>query len=195
MANIDNTRLTSENAEQFDEITKNLTFKNQHYINRAPGEIFVRTAWGVPHKEIKALSEKYPDITFDAEYSFESVLWDTIHHVQYKAGENKVMNLEPSYTHISLPEHIEKQVKCHEKLLEKAMDVFKRVDVVKDDEKGDKFIDWCDADVTVTVEHDGYKMQATKSYSQIEKIECFKARETTTVDWLPVEAEINDIPF
>jgi hypothetical protein len=195
MANIDNTKLTSDNAERFDEITQNLTFKNEHYIDREPGVIFVRTAWGIPHEKIKELSGNYPDMTFHAEYSFESVMWDTIHHVQYKAGEDEVMNLEPNYMHTAIPEHIEKQVSCYEELLEKAMDVFKRVDVVKDDEKGDKFIDWCDADVAVTVEHDGYKMQATKSYSQIEKIQCFKARETTTVDWLPVRDEIDDIPF
>lgn len=195
MANIDNTVLTSDNAERFDEITKNLNFKGTRSIDRSPGEIFVRTSWGVPHEEIKELSAKHPDMIFHAIHSFEFNTWDTEYHVDYTAGEDEVVNAVPGYMW-PVQEQLEKEVPCYKELLDKVIEVFKRVDIVVDDPNGGgKCIEWCDAEVAVTVEHEGYRMRAKKNLSQIEEIKCYRARETKTVEWDAVIGTAGDFPF
>ena len=197
MANIDHTILTSDNAERFDEITKNLSFENEDSVQREPGELYIRTRWGVPHRDIKALSEKYPDITLKAVFSFEYDRHSEIQHVQYIGGKDEVIDLERGYMR-PVMEELEKTVPCYDELLNKAIEIFERVDVLVDDPEKGKSIDWCDAEVTVVVEHDGYKMSVKKYSSSIEEIQCFKAREIKSVEWSEIkesDVDTNSIPF
>lgn len=195
MANVDNIMLTSDNSERFDEITKEFKFKGERSIEREPGKIFVRTIWGIPRDEIKELSKKHPDMTFYAEHSFECSMWDTIYHVNYTAGKDEVVDAEPSYMWPT-QEQLEKEIPCYKELLDKVIEVFKRVDIVVDDPNGGgKCIEWCEAEVTVVVEHKGYRMRAKKNLSQIEEIKCYRARETKTVEWDAVIGTAGDFPF
>ena len=195
MANVDNTTLTSNDANRFDEITKNLKFEKAYFMSREPGVIIAQTAWGVPHEEIIALSAKYRDMTFNAVFSFESERYETEYHVQYNAVKFEVIDVEPGYL-VPLKKDIRAQIPCYDALLDKATEVFKRVDIVVDDPEKGKYIDWCDSEVTVLVEHYGYKMRARKHRSIIDDIECFKGREDKEIKWDEVKNnEIPDIPF
>lgn len=195
MANIDNTTLWSDNPAKFDEVTRNLEFERQRDIYREPGKIYLETAWGVPRDEIKALSAQHPDITFYAQHSFEHSWHDTIYTVEYKAGEKeKVIKAEPSYI-MPIMDEIAKQVPCYEELEKKLIEVFERLDVEVTDDDGNKAINWADAEVTATVEHDGYKMQAFKYHSMVEELKVYKARKVETTEWEEVGVEDSDLPF
>jgi hypothetical protein len=195
MANIEYTFLTSDNPELFDEVTRDLTFKMQDSVDRKPGEMFIQTAWGVPHEEIKALSSKHPDMVFLAEYSYESQLYDTNYCVEYKDGSDELVNLKHGYL-TPANKSIRKKIPCYEELLEKVYEVFRRVDPVIDDPENGKMIDWCSHRVEVTVELDGYKMVVDKSASIIENIQCFQAKERKEVTWQGIdEKDIPSIPF
>ena len=207
MANIDNTILTSDNAKQFDEITKGITFKGERNIERRPGQIFIQTSQGVPFQDIQKLSNENIDIIFSAKYSFESELWGTVYHVKYRAGEDKVVDAEPNYMWPVKDWH-EKEVPCYNELIDKIKRIFEQVDIVVDDREiqeemqefflishyvGGKKIEWFEGELTIVVEHDGYKMSATKMGSQVDDIKCFKAKEIKTVEW--EEISDSDSPF
>jgi hypothetical protein len=185
MSNVDRTVLKSNDAVRFDEITKDIEFQNQISLHRIPGEIFVESAWGVPHEEIKKLSKKHPDMVFKAAFSFEDHMYDTKYHVEYKVGKDEVVDAEPSYTFPVLV-HIEMPVLCRESLVKRVEEVFKRVDPVVDDPEDGKRVDWCDAEVTVDLENDGYRIRAKKQRNVIEDIQVFKAREKKGVEWIEI---------
>ena len=187
MGNIDMTVLTSDDTTKFDEITADLTFATEVSIHREPGKIIVDTAIGIPNGEIADLSEKNPDITFLAEYSFMSELYDSIHKVQYKAGKSELIEILPCYWAPG-SSAIKEKVPCFDELLEKVKIIFERLDVVVDDPEAGKSIDWCDDEVRVSIEHNNYRMKATKRHSFIEDIECFMARETKNMEWEKIAA-------
>jgi hypothetical protein len=199
MANIDNTTLWSDNPEKFDEITRNLKFSRQRDVWREPGKIHAGTAWGVPVDEIQRLADQNPDMTFYAKHSFEHSWHDTIYTVEYKAGEKeRVIQAEPSYMTTVVPDEIKAKVPCYEELEKKLMDVFRRLDVEVTNENGDKGIDFVDADVTVTVEHDGYRMQAKKYFNNVDEIKVFEARKIEDTKWVELakdEEWAEDCPF
>jgi len=174
MANIDNTRLWSDNPEKFEEITKELKLGQQDPIERKWGELEVRTAWGVPHKQIQELSANHPDMTFFTEYSFEYAWWDTNYYLEYRGGEHRVIKAIPNHV---MPDKIEGEAPCIGELEKKLLAVFRRLDVEVTLEDGDKTIDWCPAgEVTVTVEHDGYEMTGTKHHTCIDNVKVRRAK-------------------
>ncbi|MDZ7699503.1 MAG: hypothetical protein U5R49_22055 [Deltaproteobacteria bacterium] len=191
MANIDNTVLTSDNPEVFDEITKDFKFQHARDIHREPGRLFAETISGVPHEEIRELSKKNPEMTFIAKYSFEYDFWSEINHVEYKAGVDKLVRIEPNYS-FTEDTDIKNAVPCFDELFKKLLSIFSRLDVCVDDPKKGKYIDWCDAEVSAAVEHEGYRMSAKKRFIEIDDIRVFKAREVVTIEWDQV---IDEIPF
>lgn len=192
MANIDDTTLWSDNPEKFDEITRNIELGQRDELYREPGKIYLSTAWGVPVEKIQQLADQHPDMTFWAKHSFEYNLYDTLYTVEYRAGEKeRVIRVEPGYMIADISDEIKAQVPCYGVLEEKLMAVFKRLDIEVTNDNDSKAIDFVDADVTVTVEHDGYKMQAKKYFNNVDEIKFFEARKIENTTWI----ELPDIPF
>lgn len=192
MANIDHTTLWSDNSEKFDELTRNLEFKRGRSVDREPGKIHIRTAWGVPHDEIKELSKQHPDMTFYATHSFEADWYCNIYTVEYKNGADEVIKAEPGYMWEDVNETIKSSVPCYDVLQEKLLTIFKRLDIEKDNPENGKHIDWVDGEVCITVEHEGYRMKAIKTGYRVDILKVSKARKVETIEW----GEINDdIPF
>lgn len=199
MANIDNTLLWSDDPAKFDEITAGLTFNQGDNEMREPGKLYFRCRGRIPHEAIKEFSAKHPDMTFYAEHSFEYDWWSEVHTVEYKAGESRQIGLKPAYSFISEPgQDLDALMQDVPKELEaKATEIFKRVDrVINDPDKG-MFIDWCKDEITVTVEHDGYRMQATKIMNEVGGIKLFKAHEIKNVEWRQIHdtTMIDGLPF
>ncbi len=195
MANIDNTTLWADNQEKFDEITAGIAFPRQRHLEREPGKLFLQTAWGVPHEEIRELSAKHPDMALTAIHSFDHSFHDELFTVEYNAGQDRVLKVEPSYMVDCVPEEVKKRVPCYEVLEEKLFEVCKRLDVEREDPEKGKFVSWVQAEVTITVEHGGYKMRATKSGHSIEDVSFMKAVEVKETRWEPVTENGDEVPF
>ena len=199
MANIDNTTLWANNPVKFDEITAGLIFGQQDEECRTPGVIYARSRNGIPHDKIEKLSAIHPDITFYAEHSFEFDMYCKVWTIEYKAGESKEIKVEPSYMFCyepgCNPASFEESVPCYAELEAKIVAFFKRLDVQVEGQNGLK-IDWCQEEVTVTVEHDGYRMQATKHEHEIDNLKLFKSH-IKTVEWQEVGNSTPDdnLPF
>ena len=193
MSNTNYTVITGNDKERFDEITKNLEFRNLYEIRREPGLIIAQTVWISPFEEIKALSKKYPAIIFSAVYTLESDGWDTEYHYQFKSGNAEFIGVKPNYQFPYL-EWLKQEVPCFDELFERIMEIFRRVDPVVDDpEKGER-IDWCLDEVTAVVEKDRYRMSAKKGGNRIENIQCFHKKENNESEWVEVEKETHN-PF
>ena len=164
MANINYTTLWSDNDEKFDEIQKDFIFlkSESEIVKRKPGKIYIDTRSMTPHEEIIEFSKKYPNITFFTTYSLESNDWGTMYTVKYHIGIHTELKIEPNYSYSVPLEEIINNVPCYESLKQKLIDVFKRLDVEKKKEDGQRYIDWVDAEVTATVILDGFKMTGKK---------------------------------
>jgi hypothetical protein len=191
MANIDNTTLWSDNKEKFEEIIKDTGFDYTPCQHQEPGKFQFSTRNGVPYSGIKKLSAQHPDITLWATFSFEHSWHDTLFTFEFKNGEGKSIKAEPNYMLSEDEYHTKAEVHCYDELEKKFLSIFKRLDIEIQDADGDKVIEWIDAEVTVKVEHEGFKMQGTKLRSQIDDIKIFKARKVETVEW----DEISNVPF
>jgi len=190
MANIDNTVLWSDNPEKFDEITKGVEFIECRLEDREPGSVYLRSRGKVPHEEIEAFSAVHPDMAFYAEHSFECTLWDTIWTVEYKKGASKVTKATANYMETVVPEKIKEQVPCYDDLYRKLYKIFARLDPEHEDPH--QGIDWCESEVTVNVEQDGYRLQATKAGQMVDDIKAFKKKVVEREVWDEVTGEDDD---
>jgi hypothetical protein len=189
MANIDNTVLTSDNPAKFDEITRDIKFDKAWIVSREPGKLFLEQRWGVPHEDLIRLSRAHPEVTFRAQYSFEHDWYSTLHHAEYKNGEQVAYHIEHGYSIDDKPEGVPE--KSHKELWDKATEIFKRVDVIRENEKGDKYIDWFDGMMTIEVTNGEYKMQASKHTHFIDEVVYLKAREVKEIVW----EKVQELPF
>jgi hypothetical protein len=152
--------------------------------------IVLITTWNtLPHKEILNLSRQNPELVFSAEYCFDHRNNGTLHIRRYKNGAEIDDVLKPEYTIKANDHNIiedEKRImgSCWNTLFDKAIMIFSHIDIVKVDERGNKFIDFVSG-ITLTVEDDNYQMQLSKSHSDIE-IKCFEKEEVITYKLVPV---------
>jgi len=172
MANWNKILLTSDNDKRFDIITKkkqfNSNFATKGIYRSTPGTVYLRSANGIPHDDIKELSIQNPDMTFKARYSFEHNVFSVVHVVQYCAGKYEVIDIDHNYSIASRTQY-EKGVKreiSNEQaigLLEQAIEIFKRIDIKKRDSEGNLIdIDFYMPLVVVTVHLDEFEMKASK---------------------------------
>ena len=194
MANINYTTLWSDNDEKFDELQKDFIFlkSESEIVKRKPGKIYIDTRTITPHEEIIEFSKKYPNITFFTTYSLEINDWATMYTVKYHIGIHTELKTEPNYYYSFPLEEIINNVPCFESLKQKLINVFKRLDIVKQKEDGEMFVDWVDAKVTATVIHDGFKMTGTKFHHRIDDIKILKERKVIETLWDDV---VESIPF
>jgi hypothetical protein len=196
MANIDQTILTSDNPERLDAIMKEAVFNRERgREHQGPGKWLIETAWGVPHEEITKLSKNNPAMTFKAVYSFEHNLYSEIDILEYKDGEY-TFNKEPGYLY-----SLKGNGNIFDKpffipLREKAESIFRRIDVVRQNDEGKPFIDWYTEDITLDVVFNDYKMTATKRGPHVEDISVFKMRKVEEITWDEVKLSPSDmLPF
>ena len=202
MANINYTKLTCNDLQKFTEIMKTNPFSWPHMgqiDEDKPNEIKDGYVWleshnAVPNKEIIQLSKDNPDLIFKAEYGFEYDFYTTTHVCTYKNGEEIDEILEPNYLicmdyKSNETEVYKKAMGSHyDELYDRIMEIFERIDIVKEDDKGNKHIDFVYG-AEITVEDDDFQMQISKKGYTIESIKCFEKQKVTEIKVVPITHE------
>ena len=145
-------KLTSDTtAEKFYEIVLCLerynmfpywTEKPAEKVKNPSGEIFISTKTSNQiTKKIIDLSKQYPDITFKASISFEIDLNTEIFLVHFRAGEETVVDVKANYLITEIRRDKLEEMDCYNKLLARCIEIFRRVDQVKDDPEAGKYIE------------------------------------------------------
>ena len=191
MANHTQTILWSDNPEKFDEITKDIELGLSWVDGLEPGSLLITTQRWSPGGQIIELSEKNPEITFFAEYTFDSDNNNTIFKFQYLSGKEELIDIMPNYFYPPESESITEQAPCYDKLLQKLFDVFRLLDVVAEDSEGIKHINWVDAEVTASVVLDGFKLTGTKIDHIIDDLQLYREVRIESEEWVRVQ----DTPF
>jgi hypothetical protein len=147
--------LTIDNAERFNEI---LTSANQLWATVHPDqnqcELSISAKDESPIDQIKELSTLYPDVTFFAQLIFMSNNFSEKSHITVKNGVDDFSGLEPSYHticnhHPWWPEDDEFH-RLHS-MTERAKELCRRLDQVKQNPDGTFYIDWTDECVVMRV--------------------------------------------
>ena len=171
MANINYTKLTCNDLQKFTEIMKTNPFSWPHMgqiDEDKPNEIKDGYVWleshnAVPNKEIIQLSKDNPDLIFKAEYGFEYDFYTTTHVCTYKNGEEIDEILEPNYLicmdyKSNETEVYKKAMGSHyDELYNRIMEIFKRIDIAKKNDKGNEYIDFVYG-AEITVEDDDFQL-------------------------------------
>jgi len=200
MANINYTKLTCNDLQKFTEIMKTNPFGGAHVVqideNRPnwidkDGYACIKSRNNIPANEIKQLSKDNPDLIFNAKYTFEYDLYTTIYSCTYKNGVKIDEVLKPSYLFCVDPksEVYKKVMGSHyDELYDRIMEIFERIDIVKEDDKGNKHIDFVYG-AEITVEDDDFQMQISKKGYTIESIKCFEKQKVTEIKVVPITHE------
>ena len=202
MANINYTKLTCNDLQKFTEIMKTNPFSWPHMgqiDEDKPNEIKDGYVWleshnAVPNKEIIQLSKDNPDLIFKAEYGFEYDFYTTTHVCTYKNGEEIDEILEPNYLicmdyKSNETEVYKKAMGSHyDELYNRIMEIFKRIDIAKKNDKGNEYIDFVYG-AEITVEDDDFQMQISKKGYTIESIKCFEKQKVTEIKVVPITHE------
>jgi len=123
------------------------------------------TAWDYPCEKIKAVSREFPNDVITCRYSNEGDWYSQIHIVEYRNGNEKIVDIEPGYTSGHIPLIDEKD---RDAIIKKATAYCRKLDTTRTDNDGKMFIDWFKEKVCFTFEHDGadgkkYRVEATKN--------------------------------
>jgi hypothetical protein len=204
MANYNLTTLTCNDLQRFTEIMKTNPFAWPHMgqiDKNKPNEIdkdgYVRLESynAIPNKEIEQLSKDNPDLIFKAEYAFEYNNYSTIYLCSYKNGEQIDEVLEANYglcmseSDFKKNDLYKKVMGDHyDKLYDRIIEIFRRIDIVKEDDNGDKYIDFVFG-VDLTVEDDDFQMQVSKGHYGIENLKCFRKQKITDIKLVPISPD------
>jgi len=203
MANYNLTTLTCNDLQRFTEIMKTNPFAWPHIgqiDENKPNEIdkdgYVRLESynAIPNKEIEQLSKDNPDLIFNAKYSFENDFYTTIYSCTYKNGVEIDEVLKPNYLFYIDPKSDETEVykkvmgSHYDELYDRIMKILERIDIVKEDDKGNKYIDFV-YKVEVTIEDDDFQMQVLKVGYTVESIKCFKKQKITNIKVVPISSD------
>lgn len=203
MANINYTKLTCNDLQKFTEIMKTNPFGGAHVVqideNRPnwidkDGYACIESRNNIPANEIKQLSKDNPDLIFKAEYGFEYDFYTTTHVCTYKNGEKIDEILEPNYLicmdyKSNETEVYKKAMGSHyDELYNRIEEILRRIDITKEDDKGNKYIDFV-YKVEITIEDDDFQMQVSKEYNSIESIKCFEKQKVTEIKVVPITHE------
>lgn len=200
MANYNLTTLTCNDLQKFKKIMKTNPFAWPHMgqiDENKPNEIdkdgYVRleSCNAIPNKEIEQLSKDNPDLVFKARYSFEYDLYTTIYLCTYKNGEEIDKVLKPNYLFCIDPKSDEIKVykkvmgSHYDELYDRIMEILERIDIVKENNKGNKYIDFV-YKVEVTIKNDDFQMQVLKEGYTVKSIKCFKKQKVTEIKVVPI---------
>jgi len=186
------TELSCNDMQKFTEIMKSVSFKNSKILlGEEIAEIVSRN--GYPGKEILNLSKENPDLIFNAKYSLASENYNTIRILEYSQGQAKEVGLRPHYTTSDYSLYIKPYMgDSHDMLLDRALEIFNRIDLIKEHENGQKYIDF-ENEITLTVEDEHFQMQLKKERAKI-YYKGFRKSKKIEVTLIPVENDM-DIPF
>jgi len=199
MANLNYTKLTCNDLQRFSEIIKTNPFEwpnteqvdeNKHNEIK-DGYVWLESRNAIPNKEIEQLSKDNPDLIFNAKYTFEYDLYTTIYSCTYKNGVEIDKVLKPSYLfRVDSKTEVYKKVmgSHYDELYDRIMEIFERIDIVKENDKGNKHIDFVNK-VEVTIEDDDFQMQVLKEYDTVESILCFKKQRVTDTKLVPISSD------
>ena len=199
MANYNRTKLTCNDLHRFSEIINDNPFTWPHTgqaYEEEPIELegngfaYIESRNSDPHKEIKQMSAKNPDLTFTAEYSYESDWYSVIHTVEYTNGKCKELDQKANYLLTMIDTHGFED--NYNKLIDRAEEIFERMDTVLED--GVKKIDFIGEKVILTVEDDNYQIRLSKEGCMIETIGIFKKQKVASFKPVPITV-VHDIDF
>jgi len=187
MGNWNSIKLTCSDLQKFTEIMKSSSFKNFN-TEFEDGAVILTGRDTLPVEKISELSKQNTDLTFTIEFCVANKQ-NTLYRLTYKNGEEIDKEMLPRYTLMSqavekMEDEKRMMAENWDNLFDKAIQIFGRIDIVKQDEKGNKYIDFVGG-ITLIVENERYQMQLSKNHSDI-KIECFEKEEVITVKLVPV---------
>ena len=159
-------------------------------------ELYARTR-GVPHEKDEAISKQFPNDVITCHYSFDCDLFLETHKVEYRNGDDKLVDIEPGYMSEPIPLNSEKD---RDGIYEKAVAFCRRLDMTMTNEEGVLFLKRFGEEVCYKFEYTGvdctkYRVEATKDGCQIN----FKVFEgIIKYDWKEIIAakdDTDDTPF
>lgn len=206
MANWNYTNLKCNDLQRFAEIIKSNPFKWPHSgeagidkpVEIDNGTAYIYSKWCLPIDEIRKISKDNPDLIFTADYSLDSESYTTSNICTYQNGEELEYKVKANYSLIwkgnEDPEKYKSIMGNHyQQLYDRAIEIFRRMDIVKENEKGEKYIDFITG-ITLIIEDDDYQMELSKGkvYSSTAmQIKCSKKIKKTVTE----KTEEIDIPF
>jgi hypothetical protein len=120
-------------------------------------ELFVCTWFGIPHKEVMALSKRFPDDVITCQFRFEKNHYSETHIVEYRQGEYKYVDIVPDYVFTSF---LWENKKDHEAIREKVVAFCRTLDKTIKNDDGSLYFEWFPEEVSYKFEyagHDGKK--------------------------------------
>jgi len=162
MATVTNFTLTSDNEEIIGRIMKEYKFECAHCEGLIDANsILFSVKYGIPHDEILMLSKKYKNVTLKVHYSSPIELHSTEYVIDYKNGHYEVVDMTPNYL---TPSQM-RDGGIKEKLLNKAIQVFRFIDLKKYDKDGKLYIDWYNEEVPIVVYEGNHRMVIKKRFN------------------------------
>jgi hypothetical protein len=193
MSDYTKTQLTCNDMQQLIRIMSNFSFEESN-VKLKDGYVDIATR-RYPHEELKQISQAYPDLIFTAMNRLQSEMYSSNHIIEYKKGEVKDIGLEANYSYVNYEKRDRDKIgESMERLIVKAEEIYRRVDIVKEDEKGRKYIDFIN-NVSIKVQDEDFEMHLTKNKVSIEIVKFFPRRKVPAICLAPIEDELSDLPF
>ena len=194
MPNINYSELTCNENKIFAEILKkypSFKFKNGKASREDRNSIAIN--------EILEISRNNPDLIFTATFALDCDMYDTSYICTYKGGQEIDELLLPNYNIYVSDDNIKFLKKSmgeetFENLYNKAVEIFTRMDIVKENDKGKKYIDFIWG-VSLRVEDENYLMELTKNGSRITEIKCFRKDRIISYNYVSIGCSGIDLPF
>ncbi len=196
MSYIYNTRLVCKSNSKLlqkidpDEIIKGI---NSEFLSCKKGAYHFITSNGTMHESIVALSKKYPTEAFIAQFCCVET-YDYIQTNKYIDGFSKCIKVEPNYGYCI--SHIGKIIgkKTLRRLMKVALKQIRRIDAINDiptvKKNGIERKHKISSTITINVEDDDFKIEATKIGSSFIEVNGF-IKEALTPRWQLIEREKN----
>jgi len=198
MSYIYNTRLVCKSNSKLlqkidpDEIIKGI---NSEFLSCKKGAYHFITSNGTMHESIVALSKKYPTEAFIAQFCCVET-YDYIQTNKYIDGFSKCIKVEPNYGYCVA--HIEKTIgkQTLRRFMKVALKQIKKIDSINDipttKNNGMGRKHKISSSITINVENDDFKIEATKIGSSFIAVNGF-IKEAPAPRWQLIEKEKNQI--
>ncbi len=196
MANDYNTGLVCKSNRQLlqkidpRDIIKN---PNSEFISCKKGVYYFSTCSGTMHESIVALSMTYPNEVFIAKYRDDDIHYDSvIQTFKYKSGKSILTKIKPDYWYCI--SHIEKTIgkQTIRRFMKVALKHIKKIDAINDTpntkNNGLERRHKIKSSVTINVENDDFKIEATKIGSSYIEVLGY-VKEVPAPRWQLIEKE------
>ena len=200
MANDYNTELVCKtNSQLIQKIDPRdiIKISNSEFISCKNGVYYFSTRSGTMHESIVELSKTYPNELFIVKYRKDDIYYGSeIQTFKYIDGFSKCTKVEPNYGYCI--SHIEKRIdkKTLRRFMKVALKQIKRIDAINDiptaKKNGIERKHKISSTITINVEDEKYKIEATKIGSSFIEVKGF-IKEAPTPRWQLIEKEKNQI--